>query len=94
MRNSPRQKGPPPRRAASSAVLLGRDGGDLPSDAIGATQLPPTERIRAEWPRDTVARPAEARADVRAATERRRGARRRASRQGSAVAPPQRLRAL
>ena len=51
------------------AVLLGRDGGDLPNDLIAATHLPPTERIRAEVAGDTVARPAEPRADVRAATD-------------------------
>ena len=51
------------------AVLLGRDGGELPNDLIAATRLPPTERIRAEVAGDTVARAAEPRADVRSATD-------------------------
>ena len=51
------------------AVLLGRDGGEIPNDAIQATHLPPSERIRAEVAGDTVVRAAEPRADVRAATD-------------------------
>ena len=51
------------------AVLLGRSGDDLPNDLIQAKRLPPTERIRAEVAGDTVARAAEPRADVRAATD-------------------------
>jgi outer membrane protein TolC len=51
------------------AVLLGRDGGELPNDLIAATHLPPTERLRAEVAGDTVARAAEPRADVRSATD-------------------------
>jgi outer membrane protein TolC len=51
------------------AVLLGRDGADLSNFSLQATHLPPTERIRAEVAGDTVARVAEARADVVSATD-------------------------
>jgi outer membrane protein TolC len=49
-------------------VLLGRSGDDLPNDLIQAKHLPPTELIRVEVATDSVARPAEPRADVRAAS--------------------------
>jgi len=51
------------------AVLLGRDGADLPSSSPQSTHLPSTERIRAEVAGDTVARAAAPRADVLAATD-------------------------
>jgi outer membrane protein len=51
------------------AVLLGRDGGDVPDDFIGVTHLPPTARIQAEVAGDTAARTAGPRADLRAATD-------------------------
>ena len=50
------------------AVLLGRTGDELPNDLIRAKQLPAAERIRAEVTGDTMARAAQPRADVRAAT--------------------------
>jgi len=50
-------------------VLLGRDADAVPNDLLQATRLPATGRILAEVARDTAARPAEARADVRAATD-------------------------
>lgn len=51
------------------AVLLGRDGSDLPNFSLEAKHLPGTERIRAEVAGDTVARTPEPRADVRSATD-------------------------
>jgi len=51
------------------AVLLGRNGAHVPDDLIGVKHLPTSERIRAEVAADTIARGAEPRADVRAATD-------------------------
>ena len=51
------------------AVLLGRDGSDVPNDLIQATHLPSAERIRAEVAGDTLPRTAEPRADVRSAAD-------------------------
>jgi outer membrane protein TolC len=51
------------------AVLLGRTGNGLPNDFIRATQLPPSDRIRAEVAGDTAVRTGHERADVRAAMD-------------------------
>jgi outer membrane protein TolC len=49
------------------AVLLGRDGAELPSDVAAPSTLPAGERIRATLAGDTAALPAVPRADVRSA---------------------------
>jgi len=69
------------------AVLLGRDGADSPIFSLQATHLPPTERIRADVAGDTVARAAETRADVLAATDALAAARGDALRAKSALLP-------
>jgi outer membrane protein TolC len=69
------------------ALLLGRSGDDLPNDLIQATRLPSAERIRAEVAGDTVARAAEPRADVRAATDALAAARGDARRARASLAP-------
>ena len=51
------------------AVLLGRAGDDVPNEFVWAKQLPSAERIRTEVAADTIARSADPRADVRAATD-------------------------
>ena len=51
------------------AVLLGRGADDLPNAFVQAKHLPASQRIRAEVAGDTVARAAEPRADVRAASD-------------------------
>ena len=51
------------------AVLLGRDGGDLPPQFAAPTQLPSSERIRAVVAADTAAAASAPRADLRAAEE-------------------------
>lgn len=51
------------------AVLLGREGGDLPPELAAPTHLPSSERIRAVVARDTAADVVAPRADLRAADE-------------------------
>ena len=51
------------------AVMLGRDGGELPPHLTAPTQLPSSERIRAAVASDTAAAAPAPRADVRAAEE-------------------------
>ena len=51
------------------AVLMGRDGGELPPDLAAPTRLPSSERIRTAVASDTSAAVPAPRADVRAAAE-------------------------